>query len=261
MRFTTKRYGFSIMELSIVMFLTTLITGVLVLFYSQSRLTLERGVQKTELQQKVRLSAARVIPKIASAFYLPPDPDFEDPTDPAFEEIMQTTGLLPIEEPPIYNETTEGMPAQAHAGWPKLRVNSTREWVKSQLRLPVLPEDLFDPHEPRYAQLELDFRIRATQPPGHDVDRLGPLGDLFMIGHLDNDEDGSFETVTDPLMVVQGVQNISFLQYADNRRVRLRVEVAGFVRSATSNANSEKIVDRLVHETDIFLPVFTTTPE
>ena len=39
-----KSRGFSLAELAVVMFLTTLITGVLVVFYAQSRLTLERGV-------------------------------------------------------------------------------------------------------------------------------------------------------------------------------------------------------------------------
>ena len=85
--------GFSLAELSVVMFLTTLITGVLVLFYMQSRLVLEKGVSKTELEQKIRITASRIIPKITSSIRRPPDP--RNPNPALRDEIRPI--VLPVE--------------------------------------------------------------------------------------------------------------------------------------------------------------------
>lgn len=260
--FNRKKKAFSLPELSVVMFLTTLITGVLVVFYAQSRLTLQRGVQKTGLQQQVRMGAIRVVPKITSTFSIPPN------------EATGTARLRPVEWPhptdfpagsansdrPNYIDAQSGGEyfPENDIGEPKIMLISTQEFVKSQLRMPLVADDIFNPRDPRYGKLELSFQNMRAHPKAKEAGELKDIGDLVMRGHLNLDNDPDFETVTDDVMVVSGLTNVSFLLYPDSRRVRLRVEAQDYIPNATSNGSGERTVETEVYNTDIFLPVYTS---
>lgn len=262
---TQAKKGFSILELSIVMTLTIVISAVLVMFWSQSRLTLERGMSKTALQQKVRMASIRIVPKIASAFRIAPNPNSTDP-----DEIA---GLLPFDWP---HPETEGMafPAPTQRpnyiaastpqynpvldiGEPRLRMNSTREFVKDQLRLPIIPaQDIYNPRQPRFAQLELEFIPDSV--PGE----FGPQGNLVMRGRFDDNNNGfDDDPETQDVIVASGLTNVSFLVYpGEQRRVRLRIEARGPLKTASGLvAGDAKPYDRAIYETDIFLPVYTNS--
>lgn len=242
-----KKQGFTLAELAIVMLLTTIITGLLVVFYSQSRLVLERGMQKTMLQQKVRLTSSRIVPKIASAFRLPPDPNADEDSD------LFKIGILPIVFPEPHNDEDDGPPA-ASRGEDRIRLNVTREWARELMRLPIQPDDIFDPQAPLFAQLEIffDTTVEQTGDP-----RLGVTGDVLMRAYFDNNGDGNFINETDPVLIASGLTDVSFLVYPDNRRIRLRVESRGFIENATSNGPGEETIHSQVYETDIYLPVYT----
>lgn len=235
-RISGTRRGFSLAELSIVMFLTTLITGVLVVFYAQSRLVLERGVSKTELEQKTRIAATRVIPKITSVIRRPPDPRNPNPA-------------LQAEIPPIVSPVPSTYPNPAlDPGVSLIELNTTKEFIKTQLRLPVTPADMFNPRGLPAAQhgvLQLRFVVTGTST----VDpRLGNVGELRMNARA---PDG----IAKDIVVARGLNLVSFMVYQDNRRVRLRIRSKGLVKNATSGTS----VGESNYETDIYLPVYTNS--
>ena len=194
------------------------------------------------------MAAIRIVPKVTSTFRMPPDPDSADAS-------VREFGIPPIVFPPPHDDET--VPASAVPGEPEILLLSTREFVKDQMRQPVLETDVFHPREPRYARLRLFFEERSAPDSPHPV--LGPIGDLFMEGHFDENNDGIFETVTPRTAIASALTNVSFLVYNDNRRVRLRVEARGLRKNATSNGVGEETVERALYETDIFLPVYTNT--
>ena len=277
---TRAKKGFSIIELSIVMMLTVIISAVLVMFWSQSRYTLERGMEQTALQQKVRMASIRIVPRISSAFRIAPDATSPDP-------VLRDDGLLPIEWPhpdtagmvfpappapqpsfvdrPNYQAALAINPVYRPSldiGEPRLRMNSTREFVKDQLRLPIIPiEDVYNPRDPRFAQLELEFIVTDAVHPEHP--ELGQLGNLVMRGYLDNNDNGDFrdDPPTDDIVIASGLTDVSFLLYnGEQKRVRVRIEARGLRKTAMGKVDgADEPYDRAIYETDIFLPVYTNS--
>lgn len=75
-------HGFTVPELMIVMTVMGIISGVLIAFYGEAELVLQRGISQTSLQQTARLASIRTIPKITSAVPKPADPDDLSNPDP-----------------------------------------------------------------------------------------------------------------------------------------------------------------------------------
>lgn len=230
--------GFTIPELMVVMLISGILSGLLIVFYSQSRLTLERGVAKTTLQQKARLASIRVIPKITSTIYRPPS----DPTDTSDE-------LLPIVSPLPTDDETSTPPNPGK----EITLRTTRAFALEQMRLTVTADDEFNPREEdfgkSYAELRLFFEVEKTDPD------LGEIGSLYMEGHFDNDDDLSngYEDVSDKILIASGLNKVEF-DVRDNGTVRVYVEARGFIPNATSGQS----VAREVYETDVYLPVNTS---
>lgn len=215
--------GFSLPELSIVMLLTTIITGVLVLFYSQSRLALERGVTKTELSQRTRLAAIRIIPKLTSVISRPPTPDDPD-------------GERPIVSPAIPPDPF------TDPGVLQIELNTTKEFIKTQLRVPLVAGDEYNPRgnpTDEHGVLILRFEPKGTHP------ELGEFGDVVMNARPPDD-------VAEDIVLAT---NLSFVRFSvqSNDRIRLRVGARGRIKNATSGYS----VDENVYETDVYLPVYT----
>lgn len=218
-----RRNGFSLAELSVVMLLTTIITGVLVVFFSQSRLALERGVTKTELSQRTRLAAIRIIPKLTSVIGRPPTE-----TNPA--------GLRPIIRP---------LPAAdpfRDPGVTEIHLNTTKQFIKTQLRVPLVAGDEFNPRgdvDDEHGKLILRYVVTKTDP------ELGELGELHMNA-------APPDNVAEDLVIAQ---NLSFVRFSvqANDRIRLRVGARARIKNATSGFS----VEENVYETDVYLPVYT----
>lgn len=229
----TAAQGFSLPELMIAMLLITMLSGILIIFFSQSRLALDRGLSKTELQQRTRMAAIRIIPKITSVVRRPPSSSLNDP---------HPDGILPIVDP------TPSLDPITDPGELQIVLNSTKEFVKDQLRETVTPDDEFNPRgtpEEEYDLLRIWFEPQGQDP--RDA-RLGQVGVVNIDRNTPNDEEDDIE-------IAHGLNFVSFLVYPDNRRVRLRVRARGLIRNATSGTS----VDESVYETDIYLPVFTNS--
>lgn len=233
--------GFSLPELAVVMFLTTLITGVLVVFYSQSRLTLERGVSKTTLQQKTRIASIRIIPKIASVIQFPGNPNFEPPA-PGGADWREQVDAVVAPAPSLAANP------QADPGVSEIRLMTTREFIREQLRQPVAPADQFNPRWDGqqatlpYGILRIWFEVTETDPD---------LGDKGVV-KIDADTPGN---PADDLTLASDLSLVSFMVYPDNRRVRLRVMAKDYIKNATSGRS----IMAEVYETDIYLPVYTNS--
>jgi hypothetical protein len=268
-----RQRGFTIAELSVVMFLTVLITGVLVVFYAQSRLTLERGVSLTELQQRTRMAAIRIIPKLASSIRLPPN--LEHPTYP--------DGLDPVAWPYRGNEPTN-----------VVVMNTTQEFIQTQMRQPItIP---FDPRWPApdpdtgvvgpnpYGLLRIKFHPLGTKVVGTDS-----VGDDIIVTHGEVRMDvydgapipqrpsdpgdplpANFATfgltpstdllagddLSDDIIIASNVSDVTFEKKDnDNRRISMRAVSLGAIRNATSGES----LSSQVYETEVFLPVFTNS--
>ena len=223
--------AFSIMELMVAMLLTSIISGILIVFYSQSYLALQRGVSKTELQQRTRLAAIRIIPKITSTIRRPPT---ADPTDPF------PSGIQPIVSPaPSTNPITD-------PGASEIVLNSTKEFVKDALREPFVTGDEFNPRGTPAAEYDLLRIFFVPSGPDPADPRLGTIGDV----KIDRNTPAN---TADDIVMARRLSFVSFLVYPDNRRVRLRIRARGLIRNATSGTS----VDECVYETDIYLPVYT----
>ncbi|MCA9778123.1 MAG: hypothetical protein KC800_15445 [Candidatus Eremiobacteraeota bacterium] len=241
MKKSNSRRGFSLPELAVVMFLTTLITGVLVVFYSQSRLTLERGVTKTTLQQKTRIAATRIIPKITSVIQFPGNPNFAAPWNEQVDAIV-----APLPSTAVNPQTDPGVA--------EIRLMTTKQFVKEQLRQPVLPADEFNPRWDGtqatlpYAVLRVWFEVTGNDP------ELGDKGVVKM--------DPDTPTIPgDDIVLASDLTLVSFMVYPDNRRVRLRVMARDFIKSATGDKAGPdgRSINTDVYETDIYLPVYTNS--
>lgn len=215
-----KSPGFTVPELLVVMTITGLLTAVLAIFYSQSRLTLQRGMARTELQQRARLASIRIIPKITSTIYQPA-------TD-------TTPTINPIASPPSTNDenSTPANPGR------EIVLNTTAEFVQTQLReATIVP---FNPRAPVYDQLRLRFEVDETDP------ELGDRGTLIM--------DRNTAGTNDDVPIASNLTSVIFRVLPGNV-VRLRVEARGYIPNATSGRS----VTSEVYETDIFLPVDTNS--
>lgn len=269
---SVKQNGFTIPELSVVMFLTVLITGVLVLFYAQARLELERGASGTELQQRTRLTAIRIIPKIASVIRTDPDPDHPIPE--------YRGGINPIAWPlPADDDTSD---PQADAGSHVIVLSTTKEFIETQMRQPIThpfnPRWNGDPATDPYGLLRIKFveldesewpefqdiygntvkikvgEVRMDVYDGAPIPRnLSSPNEDFGSDPADDLLDG--DDLSDDIVIATNVSDVSFLTYGDNRRIRLRVVASGTVPNATSGRS---LVTN-VYETDIYLPVYTNT--
>ena len=223
MKFRKSSRGFSLPELAIVMLLTTLITGVLVLFYSQSRLLLERGAVKTELAQRTRMAATRIIPKLTSVIGRPPSPDNLDGEEPI---ISPTPADDPYTDP----------------GVTEIHLNTTKEFIKAQLRVPMVAGDAYNPRgtpADEHGELILRFDVKGTDP------ELGEFGDLVMNAATPDD-------VAEDVVLAK---NLAFVRFSvqSNDRIRVRVGARALIKNATSGFS----VDENVYETDVYLPVYT----
>lgn len=238
------------------MFLTVLITAVLVTFYAQSRLQLERGMALTELQQRTRLTAIRIIPKIASVIRTPPNPNHPNPN-----YVLGTPALawpLPPDDP--------SWDPQVDPGAPVIVLNTTKEFIQTQMRQPVTtpfdPRWLGDPATDPYGLLRLRFETTGVDDNGK------PVGEVIMDPYSgpniprNRTDDPSFSdadamsdgNLNDNLVIASNIAQVSWLS-EDNRRVRLRVVAKGVIKNATSGKSD--ITD--VYETDVYLPVYTNT--
>lgn len=256
MKLSTERRGFSLPELSVVMFLTVLITGVLVVFYAQSRLQLERGMALTEIQQRTRLTAIRIIPKIASVIRTPPNQNHPNPN-----YVLGTPALawpLPPDDP--------SWDPQVDPGSPVIVLNTTKEFIQTQMRQPITdpfnPRWLGDPATDPYGLLRLKFIETGTDANGNVTGevRMDPYsGPPIPRNRTDdpafNDNDALIDgNPNDDLVLASNISQVSWLS-EDNRRVRLRVVAKGVIKNATSGKSP--MTD--IYETDVYLPVYTNT--
>lgn len=225
-----RHRGFTIAELSVVMLLTTIITGVLVAFWMQARVVLERGVAKTTLQHKVRMAATRVIPRVVSVSRRPPTAD-------------------DIEIKPIIAPEPDG---QWHT---EVIMNTTRAFIKDQLREPVVPDDEFNPRgrglgddNTNYGRLRIWFEWNDTDHP-----ELGKVGDL-MINRAPDDPEYS---PSDDIVLVRDLSFVGF-KVTDERRVRFRVVAKHLIPLVGREKVGEGAnLETQLYETDIYLPVYT----
>ncbi len=227
-----RESGFSIPELMIVMTLTIIMSGVLVLMYTQSELSLSRGVTLTTLEQTGRIAAGRIIPKITSAVPRPPmdlngdgDANDVDPYEP-------TTAILRPLAPALNAPPTQ---------YREIVLYSIRPYVQRQLRQ---TEDLnFNPRTATH----LPYRIFANRTQ----DAKAPGGfkcDVF----IDGDTPGN---PNDDINLVRNLFDLTFEREVDNV-IRLTVDVRGFSRRAIGGRTelSRRYVTR------VYLPIFTHSP-
>jgi prepilin-type N-terminal cleavage/methylation domain-containing protein len=257
-----RQRGFTIPELSVVMFLTVIITAVLVMFYAQSKLKLQRGVARTELQQRTRTTAIRIIPKIASSIQLPPNA--EHPTYP--------DGLPPIAWPLRADEET-----------PVIVLNTTNEFIQTQMRVDPIT-DIFNPRwdgtgASPYGLLRLKFvllpapdDVRVVGQDGYGNDIRVTVGEVRMDVYdgpaIPAPTDPGFaafgvdpndllvgDDLDDDIVIASNVSDVTFKVDGDNRRITMRVVALGTMPNATSGDS----IASQVYETEVFLPVFTNS--
>lgn len=214
--------GFSIPELMVVMLISGILSGLLLVMYTQSRHTLQRGVAKTSLQQKVRMASIRIIPKVTSTIWQPAGVNSSG--------VM--TPLLPAIDYPVAGNTTPSEYIVLH---------TTKEFVDTQLRRTATE---FNPRTPVYSKLRVFLKNRGIDPKAPE---LGDRVDVYI------DENTPTNT-TDDIQLASGLSKVTFTR-TPNDTVRLRVEAKGYMPNATSGRS----VVTETYETDVYLPVITNS--
>ena len=188
--------GFTLPELMIVMLIVGILSGLLLVMYSQSRHTLQRGVSKTTLSQKVRLASIRIIPKLTSTIW---------------QQATATTPLLPAIDYPLVGDNNPH---------DYVVLYTTKEFVQEQLRQTVVP---FNPRNPVYTKLRVFTKDTGVNPKTPD---LGHKIDVY----VDENTPGN---TTDDFQLATGLSKVTFTRNP-NDTIRLRVEAKGYMPNATS---------------------------
>lgn len=151
----------------IVMTIFGVLSAVLIGFYSQAQLILSRGITQTTLQQRARLAAIRIVPKIASSVFKP-ERHSETGIEPAIPAITIPSEVTPDgakltdpytgSDPAISAENTD-LPSDLPKSQAYLRrtitLNSTIPFVEDQLRFKDADKTAFNPRTPIYRTYRL----------------------------------------------------------------------------------------------------------
>lgn len=217
---TRSEQGFSLPELMVVMLISGILSGLLLVMYTQSRTTLHRGVAKTTLQQKVRQASIRIIPKITSSVWKLPTP------------------AQPQIGPPIRSVTVNATNPENN----QIVLWTTKQFIDTQLRRSVTE---FNPREPEYGELRIFLRNNRGPDPN-----AADLGDRIDV-YIDENTTGN---TSDDVLIASGLSSVIFTQRADDT-IRLRVEAKGYV-PVPGNMRS---ITTEIYETDVYLPVTTNS--
>lgn len=214
--------GFTLPELMVVMTISTLLSGILLLMYTQARTQLQRGVARTTLQQKVRQASIRIIPKITSSVW-----ELSTPNEPQLGHPIKSV-ILDTENPENNQVVL----------W------TTKEFIDKQLRKSTISE--FNPRETdQYAEL----RIFLSNERGEDP-KAADLGERIDV-YVDGNTPGN---TADDVLLASGLSAVTFTRRADNT-IRLRVEARGYVPTP----GDPHAIKTETYETDVYLPVTTNS--